>query len=148
MVGVAILLGLVAILVVLALAELLLPVGGEGDSMAPTIPACEGRGIAEGFTYRLRDPHRGEIVVFNTPPAAQQMCGASGTFVKRLIGLPGETVTERPGGFKGMGEGGAIGAPAAVINAVNDALTHLGITMTQQPLSPDAILAALLTARE
>jgi signal peptidase I len=27
------------------------------------------------------------------------MCGASGTFVKRLIGLPGDTVTERDGGF-------------------------------------------------
>ena len=27
------------------------------------------------------------------------MCGASGTFVKRLIGLPGDTVTERNGGF-------------------------------------------------
>ncbi len=57
------------------------------------------------------------------------------------------TPSERPGGFKGMGEGGAIGAPAAVVNAVNDALAHLGITLTRQPLSPDAILDALLTAR-
>ena len=46
-----------------------------------------------------------------------------------------------------MGEGGAIGAPAAVFNAVDDALAHLGITLTRQPLSPDAILDALLTAR-
>jgi carbon-monoxide dehydrogenase large subunit len=57
------------------------------------------------------------------------------------------TPSERPGGFKGMGEGGAIGAPAAVVNAVNDALAHLGITLTRQPLSPDAILDALLDAR-
>ena len=28
--------------------------------MAPTIPACDGRTIAEGFTYKWRDPHRGE----------------------------------------------------------------------------------------
>ena len=54
------------------------------------------------------------------------------------------TPSERPGGFKGMGEGGAIGAPAAVINAVNDALAHLGVTLTSQPLSPDVILDALL----
>ncbi len=38
---------------------------------------------------------RGEIVVFETPPAAQQQCGAGGTFVKRLIGLPGETLELR-----------------------------------------------------
>jgi len=100
-VGVGILLGLVAILVVLALAELLLPVGGEGDSMAPTIPACEGRGIAEGFTYRFRDPHRGEIVVFHargelgsdwTPDP-----DASSSLEKRVIGVPGDTVAGRNG---------------------------------------------------
>jgi signal peptidase I len=39
--------------------------------------------------------------VFKTPPDAQQKCGAGGTFVKRLIGLPGETVQERL--FEGKG---------------------------------------------
>ena len=34
--------------------------------------------------------------------------------------------TTNPGGHKGMGEGGAIGAPAAVLNAVADALAHVG----------------------
>src|SRR5262245_26794195 len=37
-----------------------------GSSMSPTIPACDGRWIAEGITYRRRDPHRGEIVVIHT----------------------------------------------------------------------------------
>ena len=64
---------------------------------------CEARlsdrVLANRFIYHFRSPHRGEIVVFDTPPAAQDMCGASGTFVKRLIGLPGETVTEKQGGF-------------------------------------------------
>ena len=50
--------------------------------------------LANRFIYRFRDPHRGEIVVFNTPPAAKQECGEGGTFVKRLIGLPGDTVRE------------------------------------------------------
>ena len=36
-----------------------------GSSMSPTIPACNGRWLAEGFTYRVRDPHRGEIVVIH-----------------------------------------------------------------------------------
>jgi carbon-monoxide dehydrogenase large subunit len=48
-----------------------------------------------------------------------------------------------PGGHKGMGEGGAIGAPAAVCNAVNDALAPFGVLLTRQPLSPPTVLAAL-----
>jgi carbon-monoxide dehydrogenase large subunit len=54
-----------------------------------------------------------------------------------------QTASARPGGFKGMGEGGAIGAPAAVFNAVADALAPLGVVLTDQPLTPDAILAAV-----
>jgi signal peptidase I len=60
---------------------------------------CEARYsdrvLANRFLYHLRDPRRGEIVVFETPPAAQVKCGAGGTFVKRLIGLPGETIEVR-----------------------------------------------------
>ena len=45
-----------------------------------------------------------------------------------------------PGGHKGLGEGGAIAAPAALMNAVRDALAPLGVSITDQPLSPDRIL--------
>jgi signal peptidase I len=79
------------------------------SSMEPTLhcarptQGCEARlsdrVLANRFIYHFRSPDRGEIVVFNTPKEAQQMCGASGTFVKRLIGLPGDTVTERTGGI-------------------------------------------------
>jgi len=44
-----------------------------------------------------------------------------------------------PGGYKGVGEGGAIGAPPAVVNAVADALAPFGVTITRLPLSPAAI---------
>jgi carbon-monoxide dehydrogenase large subunit len=57
-----------------------------------------------------------------------------------------ETPSGRPGGFKGMGEGGAIGAPAAVFNAVADALAPFGVSLTEMPLSPDAVLAAIVEA--
>ena len=40
-----------------------------------------------------------------------------------------------PGGVKGMGEGGTIGSPAAIANAVADAVRHLGVTITSLPLS-------------
>jgi signal peptidase I len=53
--------------------------------------------IANRLAYRFRDPHRGEIVVFTAPPAAASRCSEGGTFVKRLIGLPGEVVSERGG---------------------------------------------------
>jgi carbon-monoxide dehydrogenase large subunit len=58
-----------------------------------------------------------------------------------------QTPSPRPGGFKGMGEGGAIGAPAAVFNAVADAVAHLGVVLTDQPLTPTAVRGAIAGAR-
>jgi len=47
-------------------------------------------------------------------------------------------------GQKGIGEGGAIGPPAAIANAVNDALRPLGVEITELPITPHVVLAALL----
>ena len=44
-----------------------------------------------------------------------------------------------PGGVKGMGEGGTIGAPAAIANAVADAVRGLGIRITTLPIRPEAL---------
>jgi carbon-monoxide dehydrogenase large subunit len=46
-------------------------------------------------------------------------------------------------GAKGLGEGGAIGAPAAVVNAVNDALAPFGVSIDEMPATPQRIRAAL-----
>lgn len=96
--------GAVAI-VLLVKAFVVNPYRIPSSSMEPTLhcaqPAvgCEARFsdrvLANRFLYRLRDPRRGEIIVFKTPAAAQVKCGAGGTFVKRLIGLPGETLELR-----------------------------------------------------
>jgi carbon-monoxide dehydrogenase large subunit len=51
-----------------------------------------------------------------------------------------------PGGYKGMGEGGAIGAHAAAANAVGDALAHLGVRVTGTPLGPEQIFALVEAA--
>jgi carbon-monoxide dehydrogenase large subunit len=48
-----------------------------------------------------------------------------------------------PGGFKGAGEAGTTGAPAAILNAVNDALAPLGGMLTAQPITPERVLRAL-----
>jgi carbon-monoxide dehydrogenase large subunit len=54
-----------------------------------------------------------------------------------------ETPASTPGHYKGVGEGGAIGAPAAVANAVNDALALVGAHVDAGPFSPATIVAAL-----
>jgi signal peptidase I len=38
---------------------------------------------------------RGDLVVFDVPPAVERRCGTGGTFVKRIVGLPGEDVELR-----------------------------------------------------
>jgi signal peptidase I len=55
------------------------------------------RVLANRFIYHFMDPERGDIVVFETPTRARQDCGAGGTFVKRIIALPGETWEMRNG---------------------------------------------------
>src|SRR5262245_6305368 len=52
-----------------------------------------------------------------------------------------ETPSAGPGGYKGVGEGGAIGAPPAVVNAVADALSPFGVKITRLPLTPSEIAA-------
>jgi len=56
------------------------------------------------------------------------------------------TPSDNPLGVKGVGEGGAIVGPAAVINAVTDALSPFGVTVHQLPLSPTRILEMVADA--
>jgi signal peptidase I len=97
-----------AIAIVLAIkAWVINPYRIPSSSMEPTLhcarpgSGCEARFsdrvLANRFIYHFRSPQRGQIIVFKTPPAAATKCGSGGTFVKRLIGLPGETVTEKNG---------------------------------------------------
>ncbi len=103
-----------AIAIVLAIkAYVVNPYRIPSSSMEPTLhcarpgSGCESRWsdrvLANRFIYHFRDPKRGEIVVFKTPPAAEVACnaGESGTggetFVKRLIALPGDRWREQDG---------------------------------------------------
>ena len=51
------------------------------------------------------------------------------------------------GGFRGMGEGGTIGAPAAVANAIADALAPLGIEINELPVTPERLFRLIEAAR-
>src|SRR5437762_2213390 len=48
-----------------------------------------------------------------------------------------------PGGFKGAGEAGTTGAPAAILNAVNDALDPRGVVLSDQPITSERVWRAL-----
>jgi aerobic carbon-monoxide dehydrogenase large subunit len=48
-----------------------------------------------------------------------------------------------PGGFRGVGESGIIGAPAAIAGAVEDALAPFGARLRDLPLRPEHVTAAL-----
>jgi signal peptidase I len=95
-------------LIVLGLrAEVASPYRIPSSSMEPAlhcarpVSGCEAgrsdRVVVNKLAYRYRSPHRGEIVVFHAPLEAQIVCGEGGVYVKRLIGLPGEVVSERQG---------------------------------------------------
>ena len=97
-----------AILIVLAVKQWVVnPYRIPSPSMEPTLHCarptngCEGRFsdrvLACRLCYRFGSPRRGDIVVFQTPPLAAARCGMGGIYVKRLIGLPGDTWEERGG---------------------------------------------------
>ncbi|MFL5834079.1 MAG: signal peptidase I, partial [Solirubrobacterales bacterium] len=90
----------VAAVVVLAVeVEVAQPFRVPTSSMEPTLHCakpgigCTGklndRVIVAKLVYRWRDPRRGEIAVFHAPPRAKQLCTEGGTYLKRVIGLPG-----------------------------------------------------------
>ncbi len=99
---------LVAVLFVLVFeAEVAKPYRIPSASMEPTLhcarPAegCQAarsdRVIADRIAYRLHGPRRGDIVVFSAPSAAARQCQAGGTFVKRVLGLPGDRLAAHGG---------------------------------------------------
>ena len=100
-------LGIAAALVLVLEAEVAKPYRIPTSSMEPTLHCaapgygCLGKAsdrvIAAKIVYLLRSPARGDIVVFNAPARAKAKCREGGTFVKRIVGLPGETVSERNG---------------------------------------------------
>jgi signal peptidase I len=92
-------------------AEVAKPYRIPSASMEPTLhcsrpgagclAATSDRVLVNRLAYRFGSPRRGQIVVF-TAPAGANRCepgDAGTTFVKRLIGLPGETVREDEHGF-------------------------------------------------
>jgi signal peptidase I len=68
---------------------------GDGGCLGAT----SDRILACRICYDFSSPKRGDIVVFNSPPKAAIACDTGGVYVKRLIGLAGDTVFEDKHGF-------------------------------------------------
>lgn len=63
----------------------------NGQSMVPNFQDGE-HVLTDKVSYKMRDPQRGEIVVFHAPPDAHCPEGTGCDFIKRILGVPGDTV--------------------------------------------------------
>ena len=98
----------IAVVAILAFqAEVAKPYKIPSSSMEPTLhcgkPAegCRSRVsdrvIANRIVYRLHAPERGDVIVFKASADVEAACNAGGTFIKRIVGLPGEQVSMENG---------------------------------------------------
>jgi len=104
-------------------------------------------GIAQGIGNALLEEiiydESGGILTANLadymPPTAHEIPGIE----LHHMETPSENSITKA---KGLGEGGCIGAPAAIVNAINDALTSFGVQIDEIPATPQRIRAALRNA--
>jgi carbon-monoxide dehydrogenase large subunit len=101
------------------------------------------QGLGEAFREQMRYDDDGQVLTSSLVDYA----------IPRASDMPplilGETVTPNPFnplGVKGVGEAGTNGAPAAVANAVMDALGALGITHIDMPYTPPKLWEAIRQA--
>ena len=106
-------------------------------------------GIAQGLGQALH-----EHCVYD--PSGQLLAGSFMDYaIPRAEDMPDmiseldetQPCTHNPLGAKGCGEAGSIGAPAAVVSAVLDALRPLGVTDIEMPLTPARVWAAINAGR-
>ena len=93
----------VAAFVVLDFAEVLVPVEpDDAQSMADTIPACDGRVLAQGVTYRFSDPEPGHVVAVHAAEARDGTItpdrdADDRVLVLRVAAGPGDVIEARDG---------------------------------------------------
>jgi carbon-monoxide dehydrogenase large subunit len=99
-----------------------------------------GQALLEGCVY---DPESGQLLTGSymdyTMPRAEDVPSFK-------VGMKETPCTHNPLGVKGCGEAGAIGAPAAVINAIVDALSPLGVRDVEMPATSERVWRAMQQA--
>jgi carbon-monoxide dehydrogenase large subunit len=102
------------------------------------------QGIAQALWEEIVHDEHGQCLTGTLMDYAVPRADALPSFELDRIETP---TPVNPLGAKGVGEAGAVGAPAAIVNAVLDALAPFGIPTLDMPLRPDRIWAALRAAR-
>jgi carbon-monoxide dehydrogenase large subunit len=101
------------------------------------------QGIANALYEELKYDVQGNLLTTSLadylPPTAAEVPEIE---IHHLVTLSDATITKA----KGVGEGGAIGAPAAVVNAIVDALAPFGIEFFEMPVTPQRIRQKLREA--
>jgi carbon-monoxide dehydrogenase large subunit len=100
-----------------------------------------GQALLEGCTY---DPESGQLLTATLMDYALPRADDLPAF---KVGTKETPCTHNPLGVKGCGEAGAIGAPAAVINAIVDALAHLGVRDIEMPATSERVWRAIRSGR-
>jgi carbon-monoxide dehydrogenase large subunit len=106
-------------------------------------------GVAQGIGAALfeRVVYDGEGQIQSMSLADYVVPSACEIPAMQVVHLESESPTTL-GGFRGMGEGGTIGAPAAVANAIADALSPLAIEVNELPITPPVLFRLLQAARQ
>jgi len=100
------------------------------------IHGAVAQGIGEALAERLVYDESGQLATGTLMDYALPVAGTLPFFRVGHLETPSPLT---PGGHKGMGEGGTIGAPAAIANAVADAVKPLGVRITTLPILPAAL---------
>ena len=101
-----------------------------------------GQALLEGCVY---DRESGQLLTGTYMDYAMPRADDLPSF---KVGTQETPCTHNPLGVKGCGEAGAIGAPAAVINAIVDALAPLGVTDIEMPATPQRVWQAIQAAKK
>jgi carbon-monoxide dehydrogenase large subunit len=106
-------------------------------------------GVAQGIGQALLehcvyDPDSGQLLTGSYMDYAMPRADDLPSF---KVGTRVTPCTHNPLGAKGCGEAGAIGAPAAIMNAVHDALSAVGVTRIDMPASPHRVWKAIQSAK-
>ncbi|MBI1727837.1 MAG: xanthine dehydrogenase family protein [Candidatus Rokubacteria bacterium] len=102
------------------------------------IHGAVAQGIGEALGERLVYDGSGQLLTGSLMDYALPAAADLPSFTLGHLETPSPLT---PGGRKGMGEGGTIGAPAAIANAVADAVKPLGVRVTSLPILPEALVS-------
>lgn len=113
-------------------------------SMVPTLLEHDHI-LVNKFIYRFKEPQRGDVIVFKSPPEADREHGIERDFIKRVIAGPGEVVRITPGyvivgdsTYERRDVAGALGASSAMVK-----LADGGILVDGRTVTPEEVAAAV-----